>query len=47
MILAVHATSTNGHDCEGLVPLIKKVRTKHRQEVLADRGPNRKANDDF
>lgn len=47
MILAVHTTSANEHDSQGLVPLIKKVRTRHRQEVLADKGYKSKANDEF
>lgn len=47
MIPAVHTTPTSVHDSKGLVPLIKKVRTQHRQEVLADKGFKSQANDDF
>ncbi|MXW14927.1 MAG: IS5 family transposase [Rhodothermaceae bacterium] len=47
MILAVHTTPANEHDSKGLVPLIQKVRTQHRQEVLADKGYKSKANDEF
>ena len=47
MILAVHTTPANEHDSKGLVPLIKMVRTQHRQEVLPDEGYKSKANDDF
>ena len=47
MILAVHTTPANEHDSKGLVPLIQKVRTEHRQEVLADKGDKSKATDEF
>ena len=47
MILAVHTTPANEHDSRGLVPLIQKVDTPHRQEVLADKGYKSKANDEF
>ena len=47
MILAVHTTSANEHDSQELVPLIKKVRTRRRQEVMADKGYKSNANDEF
>ena len=47
MILAVHTTAANEHDSKELGPLIKKIRTQHRREVLADKGYKSKANDDF
>ena len=47
MVLAVHSTPASTHDSKGLVPLTKKVRTQHRQEVLAGKGYQSKANDEF
>ena len=46
MNLAVRPQA-NAHDSKGPVPLIKKMRKQNRQEVLADKGYNSKANDDY
>jgi len=41
MILAVHFVPANAHDSKGLVPLDKKVRKQHSQEVLVEKGYKR------
>ena len=47
MILAVHFIPANAHDCKGLVPLIKQVRSQHSQEVLVQKGYKSKWSDEF
>ena len=38
MILAVQFIPAKAHDSKGLVPLDKKVRKQHSQEVLVEKG---------